>query len=896
MKRIKQRLLSLAMTGALLLGFTLPEAFTASAKSSNESSASEAQTAASKKNSKKQSKDKTTDAQAEEKSSKTKDKTDAKAESTEDKAKSGKSEKSEEKADSGKSEASEAKKDSAQSKSSEKKTKSSNSEVSLTLSISKPSGLSASGGAWQVDPGKVSALTLSWKCKGEVDSFKISVSGGVYSASTEKKSAKIPVSDLSEGKYTATVKAIRDGKTVAKDKLSFQIIASSVEEASEEPASESIGNGDKVESATQKAQPGDGLSVEDEGTIEALQDSGVVETDTEGLEIPEDSPAEDAESEPETTPAKDVQDATGEKNTEQAQNAALEQSSDEVLEVSFEHPGKQGQDAIQYQFTGIVLDVLEEQPLAQAKDATHDQSTDEARDASEQQPEKKKNDAIEEVLVEATNDATVEQSAGEESLDLSEPDIQIPQENLTGVSSAVEELISDVTIDASDEAEILFAEADEALELSEPSDETDLTDGDGISISSNAEDEKKKTATDITLSIKGAEGVSVMDGAVHINPAQAKSVILVWSFGGTCDEYAVNVSGDVYDGTTKKSQLKLPVKNLPSGQYTVTVAAKKDGKALSSARTTFIVDAADSEGETAGLAVTIASPQGLLITEGVYQVDPAQAEALTVAWQYGDECDAYDVSISGDVYSGRTEEANVTFPLSNLSAGTYTVTVVAIRDGESVAQASLSFNLPSQDEKPEEDPGKDGKQGDQPQGGGQRSGGQKRSAAQSSDGQEADQGFHVTPGEPLISTHTSGNRDMRLYGAVALTLDAASPMDVLTLGDTLLDIRLSDGSLFTASIETDALALVPQGEAQAWLLNGYALKTLARSGVKNLRLTLNDMTVEFPTLPELSGSNYGKLCAAGQTSRDYSYTVTSNGCTVTVAGQTYQLTAEGELA
>ena len=30
------------------------------------------------------------------------------------------------------------------------------------------------------------------------------------------KSANIPVSNLSEGKYTATVKAIRDGKTVAK--------------------------------------------------------------------------------------------------------------------------------------------------------------------------------------------------------------------------------------------------------------------------------------------------------------------------------------------------------------------------------------------------------------------------------------------------------------------------------------------------------------------------------------------------------------------------------------------------------------------------------------------------------------------------------------------------------
>ena len=94
MKRIKQRLLSLAMTGALLLGFTLPEAFAASARSSNESSASEAQAAASEKSGKKQSKKKNSDTQAEEKSSETEDKAGQKAESEKDKA-SSKSQKAE---------------------------------------------------------------------------------------------------------------------------------------------------------------------------------------------------------------------------------------------------------------------------------------------------------------------------------------------------------------------------------------------------------------------------------------------------------------------------------------------------------------------------------------------------------------------------------------------------------------------------------------------------------------------------------------------------------------------------------------------------------------------------------------------------------------------------------
>jgi len=793
MKRIKQRLLSLAMSGALLLGFALPEALAASAKSTKESSVSETQDTTSKKSGKKQSKKKTTDTQTAEKSSETKDKTGEKNESPEEKADSSKSDKSEEKADSGKSDKS------------EKNTITSNKEVSLSLSISKPSGLSVSGGVWQVDPDKVSALTLSWKYKGDCDSFEVSVSSGVYSASTEKKSAKISVSGLSEGKYTATVKAIRNGKTVARAKLSFQIVASSADEASEAPASESIENDVVDESAIQQAQPEAGIAAEDGDAIELQADS---------IEV------------------------------------------GEVLEVSEEKP-EQEEDL-----------TLEDDPVDKKKDAAIDQST------------------------------------GETSLDLTQPDIQIPQKDVIEGQTIMEESLPDVTPAVLDEPELHLDEADEALDLDEidevleldgSSDETVPREVESVLISSNAGDEKGKNDDKLTLSIMGAEGLSVIDGAVHVNTAQASAMTLVWSFGGTCDEYAVSVSGDAYNKTTKKSQLKLPVKKLSSGQYTVSVAANKNGEALSSAHLSFIVDADDSEGETTGLAITVASPQGLLITEGVYQVDPAQAETLTLTWQYGGECDAYDVSVSDDVYSGRTEEATATIPLSNLASGTYTVTVVALREGEATAQAKLTFNILSQDEKSEDDPGQDGKQGGQPQGGGQRSGGQKGSASKDGDGQEAEQGFHVTPGEALISTHTSGNRDIRLYGAIDLKLDTESAMSVLTLGDTVLDIRLGDGGLFTAFIDGNTLALVPQGEAQAWLLNGYALKTLGRSGVTRLRLTLDDVTVEFPTLPELSGSNYGALCAAGRTSRDYSYSVSSNGCNVTVAGQTFQLTAEGEL-
>ena len=895
MKRIKQRLLSLAMTGALLLGFTLPEAFAASAKSTKESSASDAQETTSEKSGKKQSKKKTSDAQAAEKSSKTKDKAGEKAKSSEEKASSGKSEKSDEKADSsksdksdekadssksdksedkassGKSDKSEDKASSGKSDKSEKNTKSSNKEVSLSLSISKPGGLSASGGVWQVDPGKVSALTLSWKCKGDCDSFEVSVSGGVYSASTEKKSAKISVSGLSEGKYTATVKAIRDGKTVAKAKLSFQIIASPADEAPEAPASESIGNDGAEASALQTDQPEAGIAAEGEDI--ALQpDSIEVGADLEAPAVAEDLAFEATDDETEAAEAVEGQDASPEQTAEEPSEEAVP-------------------DAIQ----GLYIVVTQ--------DANQVLSVDEALDVAWEQLGQEEDTRLVDTPVVKKKDAAVDQSAGEERLDLSQPDIQAPQEDAIEGQAVTEEALPDATPAELDGPALQLDETDEALALDEtealvfdgPSDEAVLLEVEGDSILSNAGDEREKGDDKLTLSVMGAEGLSVIDGALHVDPARAGSVTLVWSFGGACDEYAVSVSGGVYEKTTKKSQLKLPVKKLSPGQYTLTVAANKDGKALSSARLGFTVDAADSGEETAGLAIAVASPQGLLITEGVYQVDPAQVEALTFTWQFGGECDAFDVSVSGDVYSGQTEEATVTVPLSGLAAGTYTVTVVALRDGEAAARGQLSFNIPSQDEKSEEDQGKDGKQGDQPRGGGQRSGGQKGGAAKGSDAQEADQGFHVTPGEALIGTHTSGNRDMRLYGAVALTLDTENPMNVLTLGDTVLDIRLSDGGLFTATIEENVLALVPRDKAQAWLLNGYALKTLALSGVTSLRLTLDDMTVEFPTLPELSGSNYGMLCAAGRTSRDYSYAVSSNGCTVTVADQSYQLTVEGEL-
>lgn len=824
MKKIKQRLLSLAMAGAMLLGSTLSEAFASSAKSGGESGVSKSSptkaTAApvQKKSSGEQNQE--TDAQKDSKASKS-----SKSTNSEGKG-SPKTEKAEKKADSSR-------------------------KVSLTLSISKPSGLSAPGGVYQVDPDAVSALTLSWKCKGDCDSFEVSVSGGAYSASTGKKAVSIPVSGLSEGKYIATVKAIRDGKTVAREKLSFLITSSSALEAAQENVPESDGYDDSAEEfPLQQTPPVEGSAAEAEEVPEASQ----------GIE--EALPVRETEEYP-----------TEEKPVEETQDASEGQSVQEAQDDS------------------------EEQPVEDTQDASNEQPAEEVQDASNEQPVEDTQDASEDISDIESSDIPDDVNSvisGEVLPEL--PEQQAQEDPIIEARDFPEALILDEGLEVLGKQEVTPSETDESPEPDEQPALKNLQDEQDNTVASNAQKKEKKADNTITLSVRGMQGLTVEDGSVHVDPAQAKAVTFVWDFGGDCDEYALSVSGGVYEGATKKKRLKLSVRDLPAGQYTLTVEAKKDGKKLSNARMRFSIDDAGGEAEISPLKITVASPQGLLITEGVYQVDPAQADALTVAWAFDGECDFYDVSVSGDAYTGRTEDNAFTLPLSGLAAGKYTVAVKAVSGDETVAQAQLTFEIPTEEKDPDQEDGEGDKQGDRSKGSPGK-GGAGRSRASKGDGDgEADQGFRVTPGEVLVSTHTSGSRDMRPYGAVALTLDGEGPMSLLTLGGTVLDIRLSDGGLFTASIQEDALALVPEGDAEQWLLNGHALKTMARSGVATLRLTLGGMTVDFPTQPKLTGKNYGTLCAAGWASRDYSYAVYANGCSVTVAGQTFQLTPEGELA
>lgn len=769
----------------------------------------------------------------------------------------------------------------------EKAEKKDSATVSLSLSISNPGGLSSSGGAWQVDPAKVGSITLSWKCKGDCDEFEVSVSGGVYSATTGKTSVKLDVSGLAPGKYTATVKAMRDGKSVAKEKLSFRILA---KEAGEEAQRAAEAEPEQAETEAPADEAADSVDAEDAAEQPAAADEAEDRTGQPAEPVESGEAAEDA-SEP-----VEVEEA--------AVDASEPVEPEEVVEAAPE-PVEAGE-ADETVEAGEMAEETAE-PV-EAEDAAEESTeTVEAENATDEAGE-----ALEttEVISGEQAEGVVEAEPSGQPVEPQEPQVPEPTEAPQaavpedGVEIEVEETQAEPEPQAEmDDEEALAVEVPE-LEGAGPieavADEANAPAAAEAALETNAGKGAEKVEKKVTLSVTGMQGLILVDGAVHIDPTRASAATFVWQYSGDCDEYAVVVSGGVYSATTKDTSLKLPLVSLAAGKYAISVTAYRDGKKLAKSKLDFFVDSPDSAPES-GLSLAVSEPQGLLITEGAYQVDPSKVEALNLAWQFGGECDGYAVEVSGGAYSGRTDECALTLPLKGLEAGAYTVTVDALKGDESVAKAQLAFVIASQSKDSEDEQSEEQQEGEQqgeqqggkPQGGGSKGGG---SGTKGGDGtSEEEQGFSVTPGEALVNTHTSGTRDMSLYGAIALTLDGEGPMTRLTLGGTILDIRLSDDGLFTASFEEDMLALTPQGEGRAWLLNGLALKTLAISGVSTLRLALDGGTVDFPTEPALTGVNYGALRAAGWASAYYCYAVAADGVTLSVAGRTYVLTEEGEL-
>ena len=290
------------------------------------------------------------------------------------------------------------------------------------------------------------------------------------------------------------------------------------------------------------------------------------------------------------------------------------------------------------------------------------------------------------------------------------------------------------------------------------------------------------------------------------------------------------------------------------------------------------------------LVVAITSPAGLSPAEGAYAVDPALYPAVELAWSCAAACDSFAVSLTAPdgsaIYSAVQTEPLWQLSVAELAAGRYEATVTALLNGAPVAQAQLVLEV-----------AQGTPQGGGLPGGGSHGGSRGGGSGRSSGGQAgADQGFRVTAGTALTDAHDSGSGDMTPYGAVALSADEGA-MSRLTLGGEALDIALDGGTgLFTAALEGTMLSLVPAAEGGTWSLNGYALRTLARSGIEAVLLTLDGERLSLSTRSEPTGRVYGDLRAEGYVSSDFEYRVSARGTEVWVDGARYVLTEGGELA
>ena len=163
----------------------------------------------------------------------------------------------------------------------------------------------------------------------------------------------------------------------------------------------------------------------------------------------------------------------------------------------------------------------------------------------------------------------------------------------------------------------------------------------------------------------------------------------------------------------------------------------------------------------------------------------------------------------------------------------------------------------------------------------------------SPEGMEA-QGFRVTPGEALTSSHASGDGNMQLYGTVALEA-SDDEMTLLTLGEDQLNLTLDGGAAFTASLEDSTLYLKPVAAGARWEIRLSALQTLNRSGIETLTLATGDGEIQLPTSLELCGSIYGMLRAQGLVAKDFTLEISADQQIVCVGGAQYLLNG-GELA
>ena len=305
------------------------------------------------------------------------------------------------------------------------------------------------------------------------------------------------------------------------------------------------------------------------------------------------------------------------------------------------------------------------------------------------------------------------------------------------------------------------------------------------------------------------------------------------------------------------------------------------------------------EPEYPEITIAVKELQGVTERDGVYQTADKQPASIVFAWACPYDFEQFAICVFDEknepvltpdpvVTETETETGTgyeFTLSLDGLQSGNYRFVVDATAGEEIVARGEFALTLSSKGRRPDQGfPG-----GGFPRGGGEwRSSASMRGGSMAG-GAQGQQGFRVTPGEALSGSHSSGTKDMRLYGVLDLTVSGA-PMTELVVGGESLDVTLDGGaSAFTAAIEGDRLALVAEASGEVWTLNGLVLKRLAQSGIETLVLEFDGSEVELSASEPLQGEVYGALHSEGYASSEFIYAISREGIRVSVDGRQYLL-------
>ena len=152
-----------------------------------------------------------------------------------------------------------------------------------------------------------------------------------------------------------------------------------------------------------------------------------------------------------------------------------------------------------------------------------------------------------------------------------------------------------------------------------------------------------------------------------------------------------------------------------------------------------------------------------------------------------------------------------------------------------------------------------------------------------------------TPGEAITRQHAMGEKSETLVAYDAVKPEVPElPMTKLTVGGVTLDADCS-GARFSASLAGDTLTLRASG-AGVWRIRQSALRTLAKSGIRTLRLIDRDgKTRDLQTDLTFAGRPYALLRAKGLVSKDFLLVSEEDGWRVEADGQIFDLMEDGTL-